>query len=411
MTTEPHADQPPLMGLAALMRMAFAGYNLAPLATQLLERHQRSPQDANALLDLATVLELSFKPEAALECQAAALALQPLYHLPSKKPPALRLLAVMAPGEIAGNAPLPFLLEESDVTLDMLYIGPGVPMPEALPEHDVLFVAISESEQNRPLLEDLQAILAEWPRPVLNRPERILATARDAAHALLHDIDGLVMPPALRVERAALARVAADATAPATIAEGCGFPLLIRPVGSHAGHGLERITAADQLAGYLERNADALFFISPFIDYSGPDGQFRKYRVVLVDGRPYAGHMAISSHWMIHYLNAGMDHSAGKRAEEAQFMAEFHTGFARRHGAALAAIHKRLGLDYLVIDCAETAQGELLVFEVDSGAVIHAMDPPEVYPYKGPAMQKIFDAFRALLERAAAGVAGQQGKE
>jgi hypothetical protein len=45
----------------------------------------------------------------------------------------------------------------------------------------------------------------------------------------------------------------------------------------------------------------------------------------------------------------------------------------------------------------------LFVFEVDAGAVVHSMDPADMFPYKVPAMQKIFDAFRALLKRTAAG--------
>ncbi|MEO7007832.1 MAG: RimK family alpha-L-glutamate ligase, partial [Caldimonas sp.] len=125
-----------------------------------------------------------------------------------------------------------------------------------------------------------------------------------------------------------------------------------------------------------------------------------KYRIVLIDGVAYAGHMGISTHWMIHYLNAGMSDSAAKRAEEEAFMRNFETDFARRHGDALQVVSKRVGLDYLVIDCAETAVGELLIFEVDGGAVVHSMDPAGLFPYKRPQMEKLFAAFRAMLVRA-----------
>ena len=81
-------------------------------------------------------------------------------------------------------------------------------------------------------------------------------------------------------------------------------------------------------------------------------------------------------------------------------MASFDQDFARRHASALRSIAARMRLEYLVIDCAETDSGELLVFEVDSGAVVHAMDPVEVFPYKTPQMRKIFAAFRELLLKA-----------
>ena len=124
---------------------------------------------------------------------------------------------------------------------------------------------------------------------------------------------------------------------------------------------------------------------------------------MLVDGVPHICHFAVSSHWMIHYLNAGMDASAAKRAEEAHCMAHFDEGFARRHAAALRAIDARMGMPYLGIDCAETRDGELLVFEADNAMIVHAMDAQALYPYKRPAMQKVFTAFRAMLARAAAG--------
>ena len=110
---------------------------------------------------------------------------------------------------------------------------------------------------------------------------------------------------------------------------------------------------------------------------------------------------AISSHWMIHYLNAGMADSAEKRAEEERCFASFDSGFALRHAQALRTIYERMGLDYLGIDCAETATGELLIFEVDSNMVVHALDPVDTFPYKQAQMQKVFAAFRALLIKAA----------
>ena len=82
-------------------------------------------------------------------------------------------------------------------------------------------------------------------------------------------------------------------------------------------------------------------------------------------------------------------------------MAGFDEGFAARHAAALAEISRRLGLEYYALDCAETAEGELLVFEADVGMIVHALDPEAVYPYKQPQMRKVFAAFEDLLRRAA----------
>jgi hypothetical protein len=121
-------------------------------------------------------------------------------------------------------------------------------------------------------------------------------------------------------------------------------------------------------------------------------------RIALIDGRPYACHMGVSSHWMIHYLNAGMYDDPKKREDEAAFMDGFDA-FAERHRAAFEAIYELTGLEYLCIDCAETKDGQLLIFEIDPTMVVHSMDPADLFPYKQLHMKKVKDAFRKLLLR------------
>jgi hypothetical protein len=105
---------------------------------------------------------------------------------------------------------------------------------------------------------------------------------------------------------------------------------------------------------------------------------------------------------MIHYLNAGMEQSSEKREEEATTMELFDQDFAARHAHTFRAIHERIGLDYLGMDCSETYDGDLLIFEIDSNMVVHNMDPIDIYPYKQPQMRKIFTAFQQMLHDKAA---------
>jgi hypothetical protein len=93
-----------------------------------------------------------------------------------------------------------------------------------------------------------------------------------------------------------------------------------------------------------------------------------------------------------------MGESAEKRAEEARFMANFDTDFAVRHTGALHGIAERVGLEYLPLDCSETRDGRLLLFELGTNMIVHAMDPPDVFPYKLPQMQKVFGAFQEMLK-------------
>lgn len=312
----------------------------------------------------------------------------------------MRVLALAAAIDMGGNTPIEFLLENSGIELQTLYVVSGVDLPTPLPEHDVAIVIASDSEECVEALRKINDLAGRWPRPLLNPPRLVRNLDRDKLHGLLRGIDGLEIPATLGVTRTEILSVAQSQADISSLAAELKFPIIMRPRGSHAGVGLDRIDDAAAIARYLaERPADE-FFVSRFVDYSSPDGLFRKYRVVFVGGKPYACHMAIADRWDIWYLNAGMAQSAEKRREEERFMRDFDGDFALRHGGALAAVASRIGLDYFTIDCAENKNGELLIFEADNTAVVHNMDSPDVFPYKGPQMRKIFDAFAAMLDRA-----------
>jgi glutathione synthase/RimK-type ligase-like ATP-grasp enzyme len=391
---------PALVGLPRLMKLAFEGVDLAPWAQALIERARLDPADANALMDLSTILLLQGINDLGLATQAQALQISRVYELPAARSPAITLLVITTAGDLMTNAPLAFLVEDSAITLRMLYVLPGETLPAELPPHDAVMVAVSESNQTRDLLLQLDKDLGSSQRPVLNRPGRILNTSRALAWQRLKEQPGIAMPATERVSRAALQALAAgEKPLQALLPDGV-FPLIIRPVDSHAGNDLARLDAVQNLPAYLDATPGEDFYISRFVDYSDADGLFRKYRVVLIDGLPYAAHMGVSERWMIHYLNAGMTASAAKRAEEEAFMRDFETGFARRHALALQAVSERFGLEYLVVDCAQSRDGDLLVFEVDPGAVVHSMDPVSLFPYKPQAMEKVYAAYRSMVKGA-----------
>jgi glutathione synthase/RimK-type ligase-like ATP-grasp enzyme len=391
----------PLIGVAPLLARAFAGEDLAPTGAQLLARAQANPDDAHAWFDLSTVLQLTGNRSDAMAVQAEAVALQPRYQLPAKADgPGLRLLVLMGLGDLMANTPVEFLVQDSDVSLELMYLTLDAEWPEAVPDHDVMMVAVAESEKNQPLLARIAQYIEGWPRPVINQPERIAVLSRDGVCGALAGTPGIDLPASVRVTRAQLESLRDGAMQAGDLLGEGGFPIIVRPVGSHAGTNLDKFDRADELGAYLDKVADEWFYVARFVDYRSADGMFRKYRIALIDGQPYVCHLAISAHWMIHYLNAGMTEDAGKRAEEADCMANFDHGFAARHAQALAAINERIGLPYVAIDCAETLGGELLVFEVDNAMLVHAMDPEDMFPYKKPVMAKVFEAFRQMLENA-----------
>jgi len=390
---------PTLNGVAALMRRCYNGENLVPVGQTLLARALDNPLDAHAYLDFSTVLQLTGNRDHGLAIQAEAIKLQSLYSLPARNAATLglRLLVLMGLGDFMANTPVEFLVEDSDVSLQLLYLLPEADWPEEVPDHDVLMVAVGESDENQPLLRRLTAYVADWPRPIINHPEGIASLSRDSVCSVFQNVPGIEMPMSVRLSRVDLQTLASGKKTIFSALPDGGFPIIVRPIGSHAGAHLERMMKAEDIVPYLEQVMDQSFYVSRFVDYRNNDGLFRKYRIILINGVPFICHFAVSEHWIIHYANAGMSESVSKRTEEAQCMETFDTDFAVRHGPALRVLYERIGLPYFGIDCAETQTGELLIFEIDNSMVVHALDSEDIFPYKKPAMRKIFAAFRQML--------------
>jgi hypothetical protein len=396
---DPCADR---IGFAKLTTLAFNGKHLGPLRDELMAKVVAGTAGAGDGLDLSLIVQLMGDKATGLAIQAEVLAFCQLFRSPcSVAQPKLRVLALAAAIDMGGNTPIEFLLEESGIELLTLYVIGGIELPVPLPVHDVAIVIASDSEECRDALRIIDHVADRWPRPLLNPPHLVSNLDRDKLYRLLHGIDGLDIPATIAVTPAQLSEVVLADVALNGIAQELNLPIIIRPRGSHAGVGLAKIDDAAGIGRYLVERPEQEFFVSRFVDYADEDGLFRKYRVVFIDQRPYACHMAIADRWDIWYLNAGMSDSAGKRLEEETFMRTFDIGFARRHQTALAAMAERIGLDYFTIDCAQNRRGELLIFEADNTAVVHNMDSPELFPYKPPQMRMIFEAFAAMLQRRA----------
>jgi len=394
--TPRHATPAPSLGLAFLGRLVFEGDRLAGVWDELIARLTADPTDAGAMMDLSTLLQMRGDREGGLKLQASALAQNRCYRTTHGAGRGLKILAFVTAGDLMTNTPLDFLLEGSEIELTTWYVDGAAPSPAEVPEHDIAFLAISQADDGSAALAQLAGAFDAWPRPVMNgRADRIAALSRDGVADSFAGHPLVVCPATRRVGRDALEAVAGGQPLDALHAD-LRYPVIVRPIGSHAGNGLEKLDGAPQLAAYLQAHLERDFFVASFLDYSGADGLYRKLRVVFVGGRPFVAHMAVSARWMVHYLNADMG-EASHRIEEAQMMASFDEGFAARHAQAFAALSETFGLDYFGIDCAETQDGRLVVFEADVAMIVHAMDSAEVYPYKKPAMAKLFAGFLAGL--------------
>ena len=401
---------PVIQGAAPLAEQVAEGVTVGCILARLSGPFADDDTMLAAAFDTSVLSFLSNRCDLGLALQRDVLASCALFRVaggPGAEPssaPQLRLLALAAPGDLQMNMPIEFITRHLNVRLDVLYMLPHQALPAVIPDHDVAICIISDSDPDA--LMRLVPLLARWPRPVLNDPGRVAGgriedLTRDGIARLFADAPDIMAPPTVWRSRGEIADFLASGAGIEALLPGGTWPLLVRPVGSHAGHLLERLDTPEELAVYLAALGAERFYLSAFVDYRDADGFYRKHRIALIGGAPFLCHMAVSDHWMIHYLNAGMADSDAKRADEAAAMANFDAGFVVQHQDAIAALQQRLGLDYVILDCAQAPDGRLLLFEVEMAAIIHLLDPVDRFAYKQPQMRRVFAAFDGLLHRAA----------
>jgi glutathione synthase/RimK-type ligase-like ATP-grasp enzyme len=228
---------------------------------------------------------------------------------------------------------------------------------------------------------------------VINPPSAVLATGR-ADHARLSRLPGVVIPATVTLPRDLLS--SPDAVA-AVARHGFRFPLLLRTPGFHTGRHFLRVESPPALAAAVAQLPGRELTVIEFLDARGAGGKVRKYRVMMIDGRLYPLHVAISSHWKIHYFTAEMAEDANHRAEDAEFLENMPGVLGPVAMQALSRIQAILGLDYAGIDFGLSATGDLLLFEANATMVVNPPEPEERWAYRRPAVARIFAAVRRML--------------
>jgi len=262
------------------------------------------------------------------------------------------------------------------------------PEGQRLPPFDLVFNAMGDQDQTGSTTVPAARFLRTCTSPVLNRPEVVARTSRDRIPELLAGIDGLHVPRTWRVE---------GHDWPDEIDQ--HLPVLVRPLDSHGGAGLQLLHNQDELDSF-KVGTTTPHYVTAFCDYRSPDGYFRKYRIIFIDRQPLPYHLAISLHWVVHYATAGMPGVAWKIDEERRFLEDPAAVLGPRAYAAIKAIGARMELDYAGVDFSLLPDGRVLLFEANPVMLVHPEPESGALAHKNPYISRIFDAFEELLARA-----------
>jgi tetratricopeptide (TPR) repeat protein len=312
--------------------------------------------------------------------------------------PPISLLQLVSSG--GGNIPTaPFL--DDCVFLTSVIVADYLDARAPLPPHQLIFNAIGDADLCQVALEAAIRLTAGSSAPLINDPRAVMQTGRIDNAARLSALPGVVTPRTLPVAR----RIIAGAQGGRWLAEhGFGFPLLLRSPGYHTGRNFVLVEKTADLAGAVaELPGDELLAIE-YLDARGADGNARKFRAMMIGGKIFPLHLAISRNWKVHYFTSDMADQPDHRAEELAFLTDMPAVVGEKAMAALAGICKALGLDYAGVDFGLNAAGDLLLFEANATMVIASPDPDSRWAYRRGAIADVIGAVVAMI-RQRAGVA------
>jgi glutathione synthase/RimK-type ligase-like ATP-grasp enzyme len=263
-----------------------------------------------------------------------------------------------------------------------------------LPPHDIVFNAIGEADLCGDQLARCAAIVARTSAPVINHPSTVAATGRAANAQRLRRLAGVVTAKTVLFSRLELAASGAQAL---LANHGFTYPLLVRSPGYHTGdHFVKVDRPADLAAAVAALPGDDLLVIE-YLDIRDAADDFRKYRVIIVDGRLYPLHLAISRSWKVHYFSADMTNRPEHRAADAAFLNDMDAVLGSRVVAALERVRATLALDYGGIDFAVAASGDVIVFEANASMIVPAPEPAAIWDYRRGPVNRIRAAVHAML--------------
>ncbi|WP_144147022.1 RimK family alpha-L-glutamate ligase [Paraburkholderia sp. BCC1884] len=353
-----------------------------------------APDTAVAWLNLAAIHAEQDNPHEAAACRERAYKSQRVFI--EQTGGETRRVLILCSGSGTGNVPFAALLPGTVNCRIKYAIDYALDEEDAnLPPFDLVFNALGDPDIAKPLAGRLARFESRTSRPVLNRSAVVARTRRHCLTELLHGLTDVVSARCVLGNKPT---VADDPLAFRLAGNGLTLPLLLRPVASHGGDGLVRCEDIDTLNAHL-RVMDGSYYLSAFHDTRDADGFYRKYRMIFIDGEPFAYHLAISSHWMVHYYSANMEAYAWKLDEERRFLADPRGTIGDRALRAIANIGERLALDYAGIDFTILQDGRVFVFEANATMLVHYERDDGPLKHKNDHVQRIVAAFEQMMIR------------
>ena len=368
-------------------------YYLAGRKEQATVHAQRAlaidPDLMSAHQNLAALMAEDQRPDEARAHRDRAYSERNLLVSTAARP--LRSVLILSTTE-SGNTPDRYLIPPSNYTRLLWFVeyASEAQMGE-LPAYDLAFNAIGDEDLAGPTAANAARFAELCPKRLLNPPAKIARTRRDLAGELFSAVPDAKVPRTVRVDAAEIERGGVRAAAARA---GVAEPFLVRPIGSHGGKGLLLVGAGAPDEPLATAGA---YYLTAFENFRSADGLYRKYRAIFVGGATLPYHLAIAPNWLVHYEHSGTQDHQARLDEEMRYLEDPEGAIGPRAWAAVQQIGAAMGLDYAGADFTLLPDGRVLLFEANATMLVHPEAADGVLAHKNPAIERIFEAFRAML--------------
>jgi len=283
-----------------------------------------------------------------------------------------------------------------NVWLHNIYDTPAE-WPGDRPAPDLVLNTIACADRMTDSLKALSKFLAAWPGvPVINHPDKVLQTTREQNCRRLGAIDGVVFP---KTERVHWDGGDTGSMVSAITERGFSYPLVLRPVETHTGVEVALAADAEAVKSYFgEARAGRDYYFIQYHDLSDERGFFRKSRTFCIDGQFHPVASLVHNDWNVHSGDrySVMVDSEELQASEQAYLKDFEGWLGPDNVARLEEVRKLIGLDFFGIDFCKLDDGRLFIFECNA-AMRHNYDHAGAFPYTEPYLDRVSDAFDAML--------------
>ena len=264
-------------------------------------------------------------------------------------------------------------------------------MPAFRVTPSLIFNQIADADTHRGALERCIELCRSLDCPVVNPPDRILATTRDQVSAQLQGIPGVTIPRILRFRPDSPEGVLDHAAR-----SDLKFPFIVRVAGDHQGKRMVRLERPEDVATLHPLPFDGRdFYLVEFVDYRDEDGLYHKHRVIVVDGEPLLRHALYFDHWMVHASSRKFMLERDSWDQDVARFDRLSRELLPRFRPAIDAITARLGLQYYGMDCKLGEDGRMVIFEANANMnVLHSPNAASRYR-----VEAIAQRLHALLEK------------